>query len=275
MDFERTNTVRVEIKKHKETVVCTRNYDDTWELQTPTKKIKADADAVDDLLFGVDSLEAAAFVEAPIKSLASYGLSPPSIEIAFTQRGDAEPAVLFIGNQAPDGTVYVKAKQSTQIVRVKPALIDNIALGTVWLRDKQILNFHIDDAMRLTFTSPEEEPITCQRLGTNWRITAPVQEDANNIEVNAIIYELDDLMAEAFVGGESASTNFDRPNVQLTLELRNQKVYTLQVGKTDPSGRFYARLQHEPNLIFLLNAELVPKLKTTLTLLRTSEQDSP
>ena len=275
IDFQRTDTIRFEIKQDKETTVGTRNYDDTWELQTPTGKIKADVDAVADLIFGVDSLEAAAFVDAPIKSLASYGLAPPSIEVAFTQRGEEKPAVLFIGNRTRDGTVYVKAEKSTQVVRVKPALIDNIALGAAWLRDKQVLDFHIDDAIRLTFTSHGEEPITCQRLGTNWRITAPVQEDANNVEVNAIIYELDDLIAEAFVRSEPTTAGFDKPSVQLTLELRNQKVYTLQIGNVDASGRFYARLQHEPDLIFLLNAELIPKLKITLALFRTSEQGGP
>lgn len=274
IDFERTDTIRFEIKKGKETTIGTRNFDDTWELQTPTGKIKADADAVSDLLFGVDSLEAAAFVEGPNHNFVSYGFVPPSIEVAFTQRGEEKPAVLLIGNRTQDGTVYVKPEKSAQVVRVKPALIDNIALGAAWLRDKQVLDFHIDDAIRLTFTASEKEAITCQRLGTNWRITAPVQEDANNVEVNAVIYELDDLMAEAFVAEESITTGLDKPNMQLTVELRNQKVYTLQIGKPDVSGRFYARLQHEPNLIFLLNAELVPKLKTTLALLRTSAQGS-
>ena len=279
IDFQRLDTIHLEIKQDKETTICTKNFDNTWELETPTGKIKADADAVDDLIFGVDSLEAAAFVDDQIKSLASYGLAPPSIQVAFTQRGEEKPAVLLIGDYTQDGTVYVKAEQSTQVSRVKRALIDKIAQGTAWLRDKQVLSFHIDDAIRLTLTSHGEEPVTCQRLGTNWRLTAPVQEDANNTEVNAIIYELDNLMADAFIGSKSAptdaTTGLDKPNVQLTFELRNQKVYTLQVGKSDASGRFYARLQHEPNLIFLLNAELVPKLKTTLALLRTSEQGSP
>ena len=277
IDFQRTDTIRIEIKQDTETTVGTKNFDSTWELQTPTGKIKADAEAVDDLLFGVDSLEAAAFVDDSTGSLASYGLATPSIQVAFTQRGEEEPTVLRIGDYAQDGTVYVKAEQSPQVSRVKRTLIDKIAQGTAWLRDKQVLNFHIDDAIRLTSILPGESAFTCQRLGTNWRLTAPVQEDANNAEVNAIIYELDDLMAAAFVGSKSTptdtTTGFSKPSVQLTVELRNQKVYTLQVGnQVEASGRFYARLQHEPNLIFLLNAERIPKLKTTLELIRTSEE---
>ena len=282
IDFQRTDTVRFAIstrrQQDEEKTVGTKNYDNTWELETSTGKIKADGAAVDDLLFGVDSLEATAFVDKPANSLASYGLALPSIKVAFTQRGEEKPAVLLIGDRAEDGTVYVKAEHSVQVARVKRSLIDKIALGTAWLRDKQVLNFHIDDVIRLTLLHGEES-LTCQRLGTNWRLTAPVKENANNAEVNAIIYELDDLRADAFVGSEPILTNtatgFNSPQVQLTIELRNQKVYTLQVGRTDASGHFYARLQHEPNLIFLLNAELVPKLKTTLALLRTSEQGSP
>ena len=275
IDFQRTDTTRIAIsirrKQDRETTVCTKNYDNTWELQTPTGKVKADAKAVDDLLFGVDSLEATAFIDDPDKNLASYGLAPPSIEVAFTQRGQEKPAVLRIGDYTEDGTVYVKAEQSNQVAGIKRPLIDKIALGAAWLRDKQVLSFHIDDAIRLTLHG--EESLTCQRLGTNWRLTSPVKEEANNAEVNAIIYELDDLMADTFVRSEPALTDaitgFSTPQIQLTIELRNQKVYTLQVGnQAEASGRFYARLQHEPNLIFLLNAELVPKLKTTLTLLR-------
>ena len=277
IDFQRTDTIRIEIKQDTETTVCRKNFDNTWELQTPTGEIKADAEAVDDLLFGVDSLEAAAFVDDSTGSLASYGLATPSIKVAFTQRGEEEPTVLSIGDYTQDGTVYVKAEQSPQVSRVKRTLIDKIAQGIAWLRDKQVLNFHIDEAIRLTSTVPGTPVFTCQRLGTNWRLTAPVQEDANNAEVNAIIYVLDDLMAAAFVGSKStptdATTGFSTPNVQLTVELRNQKVYTLQIGnRVDASGRFYARLQHEPNLIFLLDAELIPKLKTTLELIRTSEE---
>ena len=271
IDFQRTDTIRIEIRQGQETTVCAKNRDNAWELQTPTGTMKADAQAVDDLLFGVDSLEAAAFVDTPAKNLASYGLASPSIAVAFTQRGQEKPAVLRIGDVTKDGTVYVKAEQSDQVARVERGLIDKIALGAAWLRDKQVLNFHIDDAIR--FTLHGEESLTCQRLGTNWRLTSPVKEEANNTEVNAIIYELDDLRADTYVPSESvltdAITGFSTPQLQITVELRNRKVYTLQVGnQTEASGRFYARLQHEPHLIFLLNAELVPKLKTTLTRLR-------
>lgn len=292
LDFQRTDTTRFEIQRGTQQVVGTKHLDGTWALQqyndrnevehppNQIPKMKADATAVEDLLFGADSLEAVAFVTDSAKNLAQYGLETPSIQVAFTQHGEEKPVGLHIGNYSKDDTVYVKASDSAQVTRVKRNLIDKIAIGTAWLRDKQVLNFNIDDAIRFTLLDGDVA-LTCQRrLGTNWRLTSPVKEDANNAEVNAIIYELDDLKVEAFVqvpqGSEQSTlpvvtTGLDSPHLQLTVELRNQKVYTLQVGKTDSAGRFYARLQHESNLIFLLNAELIPKLKTTLERLRALE----
>lgn len=280
IDFQRTATNRFAISiRGQQDTVGTKGYDNVWELQTPSGNIKADARAVDDLLFGVDALEAVAFVASSANNLESYGLAAPATKVAFTQPGEEKPTILFIGDSAEDETVYVKAENFPQVFRVRRDLIDKITLGAAWLRDKQVLSFHIDDAIRFTLRGQDIAPFTCQRLGTNWRLTAPVKESANNAEINAILYELDNLTADAFIGGNlvpmDSTTGFGNSHVQLTVELRNQKVYTLQIGKTDASGRFYARFQHEPDSIFLLNAELVPKLKTTLTRLRISEQGSP
>ena len=279
LDFQRGDTIRFEIQRGTEKIVGIKTgtiagNDEIWELQTPIK-IKADAQAVSDLLYGVDSLEAVAFVSNSTENLSQYGLKTPAMQVAFTLHGQKTPAVLHIGNYRQDDTVYVKAKGSERVVRVKRGLIDKIAMGVTWLRDRQILKFNIDDAIRLTLASPDDVPLTCKRLSTNWRLTAPVKEDANNAEVNAIIYELNDLKAEAYVSGEThdvsaATTGLDAPILQITVELRNQKVYTLQIGKTDASGRFYSRLRHTSNLIFLLDAELIPKLKTTRERLRTT-----
>lgn len=285
LDFQRGDTTKFEIQHGTQKIVGIKLLDDTWELQD-SNKISADPQAVSDLLFGVDSLEAVAFITDSPKNLALYGLETPAISVTFTVRGEEKPAVLFIGNFAQDSTVYVKANNSTQITRVKRDLIDKISKGKTWLRDKQIFKFRIEEPVRLTVeyndNSQENGSIsfTCQRLGTNWRLTSPVQENANNAEVNAILYELIDLRAEEFVGSTlleekknlpDTKTGFDSPQIQITLELRTQKVFTMQLGKTDASDRYYARLKNEPDQIFLLNAELIPKLKTKLKWFRTTE----
>lgn len=286
LDFQRTATTRIEIgrtrhgegektdtlrktegNENNENIVCVKNFDDTWDLKNPIQT-KADTQAIDDLVFGVDSLKAIEFVTDAVANLGLYGLAPPAMQVSFTQRGEENPAVLLIGNRKDDA-VYVKSGDSSQVSLVNRALIDNIAHGVAWLRDKQILNFGIDDINRFALKY-DDVSLTCQRLGTNWRLTSPVQEDANNAEINAILYELDDLRVEKFLPGAPDTTKIGLkpPRMQLSLGFRNGKHAVLQIGEAGASGHFYARLQHEPNVTFLLDSALIPKLKTTLEMLR-------
>ncbi len=286
LDFQRGDTTKFEIQRGTQKIVGIKLDKDTWQLQNIEKTL-ADPQAVSDLLFGIDSLEAVAFVTDSINNLALYGLDHPKMQVLFTVRGEDTPAVLLIGNNTKENNVYVKANNSEQITRVKRDLIDKIARGEMWLRDKQIFKFSIDDPTRVTvkYSDGSQEyngvQFTCQRLGTNWRLTSPVQENASNAEVNAILYGLIDLRAEEFVGEPfgggknglpNATTGFNSPQIQITVELRVQKVFTLQVGKVDPSGRYYARLQNKPDQIFLLDAEIIPKLKTKVEWIRAKEE---
>ncbi len=286
LDFQRSDTTKFEIQRGMQKIVGIKLDKNTWQLQN-TQKTLADSQAVSDLIFGVDSLEAVAFVTDSTNNLALYGLDHPKMRVLFTIRGEDKPAVLLIGNNTKENSVYVKANNSEQIMRVKRDLIDKIAKGETWLRDKQIFKFSIDDPIRVTvkYNGGSQEyngvQFTCQRLGTNWRLTSPVQENASNAEVNAILYGLIDLRAEEFVGEPfgggknelpNATTGFNSPQIQITVELRVQKVFTLQVGKVDPSGRYYARLQNKPDQIFLLDAEIIPKLKTKVEWLRAKEE---
>jgi hypothetical protein len=287
LDFQRGDTTKFEIQRGTQKIVGIMLDKDTWQLQNAEKTL-ADPQAVSDLIFGVDSLEAVEFVTDSTKNLALYGLEPPTMRVSFTIRGEEKPAALLIGNNTRDNTIYVKANNSDQITRVKRDLIDKIVKGVAWLRDKQIFRFKIDDPIRVTVKyndgSQEYDGVffTCQRLGTNWRLTSPVQENANNAELNTLLYGLIDLKAEEFVGedfiGEKnnlsdAATSFNSPQIQITVELRIQKVFTLQIGNADPSGRYHARLKNKPSQIFLLNAEVIPKLKTKLEWLRATEEE--
>lgn len=292
VDFQRGDVTKFEIQHGKEKIEGIRLKKDLWEIQgnnneiTDPQAIIADPKAVSDLIYGVDSLEATSYLTNPTKNLSLYGLNIPSYNIQFTVRGNEKPIVLHVGDFAQNDTVFVKTNISDQIALVKRDLIDMIADGVSWLREKQIFKFTIDDPIRciVKYTEASRGPVafTCQRLGTNWRLTHPVQENAKNAEVNALLYELIDLKAEEFVGLSfdgrenkltDVLTGFKSPLLQITVELRNKIVLTLQVGKTESSGNYYARIQNQPKHIFLLKSELVPKLKPKLEWLRVDSEE--
>lgn len=284
VDFERGDTIKFEIEHGSQRTIGIKLGENSWELQG-TDQIKADSQAVSDLIFGVDSLEAVAFVTNPDKNLVSYGLDPPITRVKFTIRGVTRNIELHIGRTADDNTVFVKTNTSQQITRVKRDLIDKIAKGAAWLRDKHLFNFNINDPTRLTINYDDlsqesgHDTFTCQRLGSNWRLTLPVKEDANNSAVNGMLYDLIDLKVAEYlttkeldkIGQSQDTTGLDEPTTQITIVLRNQKLYTLQIGKEDRNGNYYANFKTQPALVFSINASAIPNLMVKLEWLRIQE----
>ena len=285
IDFQRTETTKFEIQYGTQKLEGIKLGQDRWQLNTPNKH-KADPFAVSDLLFGVDSLQAVTFVSDRTNKLKSFGLDPPRMKVSFTVQGENEPAVLLIGKNTRNDTVYVKAINSEKVATVKRDLIDNFFKGAAWLRDKKLFHFSIEDSTRLTVKyNDEKEPeksltFTCQRLGSEWRLTSPVKENANSAAVNEILYEMIDLNVDEFISGtlmdntnrlSNDEIGLNPPVIQIAVELMSMNLQTLQIGKTDSTGRFHARLSNDPKQIFMINPEVIMRLKAQLNLIRTTE----
>ena len=126
IDFQRTATHRFTLRQGQSEIVCQKNVDGDWEITSPFA-LKADAEVVDDLLFGVDALRAVAFVDDQPKDLQPYGLDAPSIEASFMVP-NAEPAVLLVGKMKGDN-VYVKSQNASPVFLVKKAVLNLIGMG--------------------------------------------------------------------------------------------------------------------------------------------------
>lgn len=282
LDFQRKDVIKFEIQNNIQKIVGIKLQDKTWEFQDNKNNIfNANPKAVSDLIFGADSLEAASHVNGQSKNLAQYGLENPKIKVIFTLQGEEKLVRIHFGNIATDGTVYVSVNNSDKIVSVNRDLYDKISKGIAWLRDKNLFNFSIDDPSRLAIKYTRDAvdngdvQFTCQRLGTNWRLTHPVKENAKNAEINSLLYELIDLKVEEYITynkiNHETTTGLNSPHIQINIELNKQKEHVLQIGKQDQVGRYYARLLDQPDHIFLLDNNLIPKLKTKLEWVRTTE----
>ena len=263
IDFQRTATTRFEIERQgRAKIVCEKNSDGEWEIKAPVV-LKADASAVDDLLFGVDSLKAIEFVADSPKSLKPYGLDVPSIKVSFTAT-DADTVVLHLG-KIKDEMVYVKSQSADPVFGVESNIIDLVGMEVAELRDKQILDFESDSAVKLTLRHGDAN-LTCQKQGTNWRLTHPVQEDAKNGTVSGILYQINQLKVEKFLADtpDAARTGFDAPAIQVTVTLKDGTEHVLQIGKPTESEHLHARLWRSPNTVFLLKADIVETLKKTV-----------
>ncbi len=272
IDFQRTATHRFAIRQGDSKIVCQKNMDGEWEITTPVT-LKADEEAVDDLLFGVDALKAVAFVDDQPKNLQPYGLDSPSIESAFMVP-DAEPAVLLVGKMKGDN-IYVKAQNAEPVFLVKKNLLDLVRVGVAELRDKQILDFDSDAAVKFVLKYGGVN-LTCQKQGTNWRLTHPVHEDAKNGAVSSIIHQINQLTVEVFlaVSPPITTTGLDVPEMQLAVTLKDRTEHLLEIGKLADDEHHYGRLQNAPDTVFILKKETAENLKKTVDDLRTMPDEA-
>ena len=166
--------------------------------------------------------------------------------------------------------VYVKAPNAKPVVLVKKTLLDLVGIGIAGLRDKQILDFDSDTAAKIILRHSDVN-LTCQKQGTNWRLTHPVQERAENGAVRGIIQQVNQLTVEAFLAAVPpiTKTGFDAPEVQLVVTLKDRTEHQLEIGKLADDEHYYGRLQHLPDAAFLLKKETAESLKKTVDDLRT------
>lgn len=269
IDFQRTGTKHFEIRRRGEPkITCAKDLKGAWQIQEPVA-LKADAEVVADILFGVDSLKALEFVAEQPTNLSRYGLDAPALQVSF-YTPDAEPAVLLLG-KVKGGSLYAKARNAERVVLVSADILDLIGLGVSGLRHKQVIEFESEDAFKLALRHGDVQ-LTCQKQGVNWRLVSPVQEDAKNGAVNSIIYRLADLTADKFLASAPnlGVTRLNKPEVQATITLKNLKEYTLQVGAANENDQHYARLRAAPDTVFLVEASILDELRQTVADLRLS-----
>ena len=266
IDFQRTATHRFTIRQGDSEIVCQKDVDGEWEITAPVA-LKADEETVDDLLFGVDALRVVAFVDDQPKNLQPYGLDSPSIEVAFMVP-NAEPAVLLVGKIKGDN-IYVKAQNAEPVFLVKQTLLDLVGMGVAGLRNKQILDFDSDAAAKIVLKHGDVN-LTCQKQGTNWRLTFPVQEQAKNGAIRSIIQQVNRLTVEAFLAVSPSITTagFDTPEIRLVVTLKDRTEHLLEIGKLADDRHHYGRLQNAQDTVFLLKKETAENLKKTVEDLR-------
>lgn len=263
IDFQRTATNRFEIQKRGEAnIVCVKFPNGDWWIEDPIR-LKADAQVVDDILFGVDSLKAVEFVTEQPTNLSRFGLDSPSLQVSFFTP-NAEATVFLLGKSKGDNR-YAKARNAKRVVLVRGGVLELLSSGVAGLRDKQILDFESDDVFKLSLQH-DDVKLTLQKQGVNWRLVSPVQEDAKNGAVNSIIHRLGDLTANEYLASTPSLnvSRLNKPAVQTTVSLMNLKAYTLQVGAANENDQRYARLRAEPDTVFLLEPSIMDELRKTV-----------
>src|SRR3989442_1074436 len=202
-----------------EETLAVEQVDGRWRLTRPVA-LAADAETVTAFLDKLGSTRIKEFVAESPKSLAPHGLGRPlRVSIHTGRDKDRATASLLIGSmdKAKQGAYAMRPGESSVLLLPAEAwaiVPKNVAV----LRNKVVVEVDRDKVARVDLESPRGKVALTQEQN-RWRIVAPENLPADQVESGALLFKLRDLKAQAFLTDDASGIPryLARPTVRVTV----------------------------------------------------------
>ena len=225
-----------------------------WKMAKPFDAPVAKA-GIDPLVNALTDLQAAKFETLAPKNLADYGLDKPTARVTVT--ADGKPRTVIVGKASPDGTRYAKLdgdpNPAVFTLAALPPLLDVAALDRL---DKALLTLDPAKLAAVTVTpakADEAVTLTRQPDGTWKAADATLTLDTPTVNLLANLAARPPVARIAAYGPavKWADYGLDAPATTVTVETAATPPelaakHTLKLGKTEPNGERYVRVDYGP-----------------------------
>jgi hypothetical protein len=261
LEFDPTAVTSLAVRKGTETVEVVKR-DDGWALVKPADQ-PGDEQAVQEVLRQLTG-KSKAVAAYPAKDRTPFGLEPPAAVVTLRLTGadgKAKDLVLNVGKEA-DGGRYAQAVGSQAVLVLPAPLAEALLAGPLGFRSRNVAQF-VDADRAVLERGPRKAVFT--KVDGTWKLTEPVQAEAEHTELENLVNAVARLRAAALVAEkptEAQLKNYglDQPAEQWHFQEDSKDVLALQLGRREKGGgRCYARLA-KGDLVFVLDAALAGKL---------------
>ena len=223
------------------------NTADQWDTLVGTELVRAEANAVDDLLGAIskqavrDRIE---YASIPGGNVAQYGLEKPEVTIEL--KGPAEPILVRFGHISREGgSVYADSGEKTDVWLVAREAMDLAIAGVSGgMRDKRLFDSSLYDVAVLEVVKDGVTRMQATRdLSQIWKFVQPFKGYANNTQFEqelAQIVNVEVVKWEEFGAPDLVKYGLDKPQfeVRVTPKGEGKTPEALLVGKDNENGVF-------------------------------------
>jgi hypothetical protein len=232
-DRIRVKQVVVEVNAGK-TRIERATEGDGWRIVEPVQA-EADKTAVDQVIDKVAGLIRKSEVAGSNEGQAEqYGLAKPVVQVTLTL-DDGRTETLALGEtNAFDGSVYARPTDG-RVVLVGGDARFPVEKKTFDLREKRLMIFEDKEVTKVEVTGVKKYGFI--RDGEKWKLTAPLQDQAESQTVDKVLMALRGLRATAFLPEGKKEHGLDKPRWTVTLTLRDGLKHTLALGEPAAKGK--------------------------------------
>lgn len=240
--------------------------DDGWHLVKPAAE-RADDRAVPNLMAELSVLRARKVAAYEPKDLKPFGLEPPAAVVTIKLSPEEKPAEykLRIGKVVDEATgdAYAQVEGGKAVVVLPARLVRQLLAGPLAYRDRALVRFGDADVIRLE-RGPRQA--TFAKVDGSWKLTEPVQAEADQDELDELVNKAarlraDELVVENPPPAELKKYGLDRPEARWRFQDGEKEVLEILIGAQEKDGpRRYARVAGSQVLVFLLDPRLSDRL---------------
>jgi hypothetical protein len=240
--------------------------DDGWQIVKPEAH-HADGPTLEKLASQLSRLRAERIAAFPAKDLKMFGLDDPAavLTLKVTDGDKTKEHVIKVGETADKpgqttGDRYVLVEGTDKVAVLPGTLVRTLVAKPLVFRDRALAKFADADKIMLE-RGPRKAVFA--RIDGNWKLTEPLESEADQTDLEDFINSLARLRADELVAEkpeELKSYGLDRPEARWRLFAGDKEVLGLLIGQPEKvkgaePARRYAKLASN-DVVFLLDAKL-------------------
>jgi len=234
LHFEQEALSGLTIKTDQHELVFARTPQQGWVLTAPLST-EADQREVQNLIRALVTGTVTRVVEDHPANLTPFGLDKPVTTV--TVKAGAARETFSIGDSGPlSSTLYVLRESDGKVLLTTLAPKDFMNKTLMTFRRKDILHMSQGDVERIRLTYPTTEIVLYQgqeKPKSKWKLRYPIEAEADQTEVRALLFRLEDLKALAII-----DPGTERNALAKTLTVPKVKV-TIHTADGDQTVRLY------------------------------------
>ena len=252
--FDQETLSGLTIKTDRHELVFARTTEQGWVLTAPLNT-EADQREVQNLIRALVTGTVTRVVEDHPTNLTPFGLNNP-VTIISVAAGAARET-FSIGDSGPlSSTLYVLRESDRKVLLTNLAPKDFVNKTIMTFRRKDLLRVLQGDVDRIRLTYPTTEIVLYQgqeKPKSKWKLRYPIEAEADQTEVRALLFRLEDLKALGIVDPgperDALANTLTVPKVKVTIHTADgdQTVKLYQpnptsgeaIAETSPDGPLY------------------------------------